>query len=63
MIDFRALLFGGMKEAHAQAEIPIEDVTAEAFELLLKYIYTGKLKLSDLSVSYHMTTIRISLKG
>ncbi|XP_076802104.1 BTB/POZ domain-containing protein 9-like [Clavelina lepadiformis] len=42
---FRALLFGGMREAHTEAVIPIEDSSSDAFEILLRYIYTGKMKL------------------
>ncbi|XP_060711332.1 BTB/POZ domain-containing protein 9 [Hemiscyllium ocellatum] len=44
---FRALLYGGMREAHSQAEIPLEDTPAEAFTMLLKYIYTGQVTLSN----------------
>ncbi|XP_078256113.1 BTB/POZ domain-containing protein 9 isoform X2 [Rhinoraja longicauda] len=43
---FRALLYGGMREAHSQAEIPLPDTPAEAFTMLLKYIYTGQVTLS-----------------
>ncbi|MGH0143110.1 UNVERIFIED_CONTAM: hypothetical protein FKN15_035335 [Acipenser sinensis] len=44
---FRALLYGGMKESQPQAEIPLEDTTAEAFSMLLQYIYTGRVSLSS----------------
>ena len=44
---FRALLFGGMKEAEMNIEISIGDTSADAFEILLKYIYTGKMKISN----------------
>ncbi|XP_041044496.1 BTB/POZ domain-containing protein 9 [Carcharodon carcharias] len=44
---FRALLYGGMRESHSQAEIPLEDTPAEAFTMLLKYIYTGQVTLSN----------------
>lgn len=43
---FRALLYGGMKEAEMNIEIVISDTSADAFETLLKYIYTGKMKIS-----------------
>ncbi|XP_072356430.1 BTB/POZ domain-containing protein 9 isoform X2 [Scyliorhinus torazame] len=36
-----------MRESHSQAEIPLEDTPAEAFTMLLKYIYTGQLTLSN----------------
>ncbi|KAK6489445.1 BTB/POZ domain-containing protein 9 [Huso huso] len=44
---FRALLYGGMKESQPQAEIPLEDTTAEAFSMLLQYIYTGRVSMSS----------------
>lgn len=44
---FRALLYGGMRESQPEAEIPLEDTTAEAFTMLLKYIYTGRATLTD----------------
>ena len=44
---FRALLFGGMKEAKPQVEIDLKDTTASAFDALLKYVYSGKIFLSD----------------
>lgn len=47
---FRALLYGGMRESVPQATIHVDDTTSEAFQLLLTYIYTGKLNLSDLKV-------------
>nr|XP_054348557.1 BTB/POZ domain-containing protein 9 isoform X1 [Pongo pygmaeus] len=44
---FRALLYGGMRESQPEAEIPLQDTTAEAFTMLLKYIYTGRATLTD----------------
>ncbi|XP_054834143.1 BTB/POZ domain-containing protein 9 isoform X1 [Eublepharis macularius] len=44
---FRALLYGGMRESQPEAEIPLQDTTAEAFTMLLKYIYTGRAILRD----------------
>nr|XP_042704433.1 BTB/POZ domain-containing protein 9 isoform X1 [Chrysemys picta bellii]XP_042704434.1 BTB/POZ domain-containing protein 9 isoform X1 [Chrysemys picta bellii] len=44
---FRALLYGGMRESQPEAEIPLQDTTAEAFTMLLKYIYTGRATLRD----------------
>ena len=49
---FDAMLYGSMKEAvDAERGEPIEipDTTASAFQVLLEYIYTGKVLLSDLS--------------
>ncbi|XP_043076097.1 BTB/POZ domain-containing protein 9-like [Puntigrus tetrazona] len=43
---FRALLYGGMKESEAQAEVRLEDTRAEAFGMLLQYLYTGRASLS-----------------
>ncbi|MGH0142370.1 UNVERIFIED_CONTAM: hypothetical protein FKN15_077809 [Acipenser sinensis] len=45
--EWRALLYGGMKESQPQAEIPLEDTTAEAFSMLLQYIYTGRVSMSS----------------
>eukprot|EP01083_Nonionella_stella_P276121 938082_1 len=39
---FKAMLFGGMKESLSSDNIIIEDVTAEAFSFILRFIYTGK---------------------
>eukprot|EP01083_Nonionella_stella_P074786 202983_1 len=39
---FKAMLFGGMKESLSSDNIIIEDVTAEAFAFILRFIYTGK---------------------
>ncbi|XP_043916243.1 BTB/POZ domain-containing protein 9 [Protopterus annectens] len=44
---FRALLYGGMRESQPEVEIPLEDTTAEAFGMLLKYLYTGRAMLRD----------------
>ncbi|XP_064490258.1 BTB/POZ domain-containing protein 9-like [Ornithodoros turicata] len=44
---FRALLFGGMRESK-QKEVELLDAPLRAFQLLLKYIYTGQLNLSGL---------------
>ena len=45
----RALLFGGMRESAPDcSEIELQDTTAQAFEALLKYIYTGRINLLDL---------------
>ncbi|GAB6025108.1 BTB/POZ domain-containing protein 9 [Chamberlinius hualienensis] len=44
---FRALLFGGMKESE-ESEIELKGNSVVAFELLLKYIYTGQINLTIL---------------
>ncbi|KAI7800068.1 BTB/POZ domain-containing protein 9-like [Triplophysa rosa] len=44
---FRALLYGGMKESQSQAEVCLEDTRAEAFGMLLQYLYTGRASLSS----------------
>ena len=46
---FRALLYGGMKEAKPNAEIQLPYTSAEAFAYLLEYLYSGKLQLSKIS--------------
>ncbi|XP_077365885.1 BTB/POZ domain-containing protein 9 [Festucalex cinctus] len=44
---FRALLYGGMKESQPQAEVSLEETRAEAFSMLLRYLYTGRASLSS----------------
>lgn len=36
-----------MRESQPEAEIPLQDTTAEAFTMLLRYIYTGRATLTD----------------
>lgn len=43
---FRALLFGGMKES-MQSEIELNAASLPAFKGLLKYIYTGRMSLTN----------------
>lgn len=43
----RALLYGGMKESQPQAEVRLEETRAEAFSMLLNYLYTGRASLSS----------------
>ncbi len=45
---FRALLYGGMKEATNRDEIELHDTPAKPFKYLLKYIYTGTISLKIL---------------
>ncbi|MEQ2218056.1 BTB/POZ domain-containing protein 9, partial [Xenoophorus captivus] len=42
-----ALLYGGMKESQPQAEVRLEETRAEAFSMLLNYLYTGRASLSS----------------
>ena len=44
---FDRLLFGEMKEAHPDVEIPLQDTPLEAFQLLMKYAYCGNMKIED----------------
>ncbi|KAH8028024.1 hypothetical protein HPB51_012610 [Rhipicephalus microplus] len=44
---FRALLYGGMRESKQQ-EVTLQDTPLRAFQLLLRYIYTGQLRLAGL---------------
>lgn len=46
-MSFRALLYGGMKESQPQAEVCLEETRAEAFSMLLNYLYTGRASLSS----------------
>lgn len=45
---FRALLFGGMREAKPDTEIELKDTNALAFDALLGYVYSGKIYLGDM---------------
>ena len=45
---FRILLYGDMKESR-ETEIPFNDTTPESFELLLEYIYSGRISLGDIT--------------
>ena len=45
---FRALLFGGMREATNSEKIELHDTSAKTFEYLLKYIYTGMMSLRQM---------------
>lgn len=46
-LSVRALLYGGMKESQPQAEVCLEETRAEAFSMLLNYLYTGRASLSS----------------
>lgn len=45
---FRALLYGGMREANSFDEIKLQDTPAASFRVLLEYLYTGIVSLKDL---------------
>lgn len=45
---FRALLYGGMKEATNCDKITLHDTPINAFRYLLNYIYTGVMSLRDI---------------
>ena len=45
---FRALLFGGMREAEPESKIVLRDTSAQTFSTLLKYVYTGRIFLGEL---------------
>uniref|UniRef100_A0A914WNW1 BTB domain-containing protein n=1 Tax=Plectus sambesii TaxID=2011161 RepID=A0A914WNW1_9BILA len=44
---FRAMLYGGMRET-MEDEVELLETTVGSFRALLKYIYTGKISLSNL---------------
>ncbi|KAK2897055.1 hypothetical protein QQF64_005310 [Cirrhinus molitorella] len=44
---FRAMLYGGLRESRDQAEVRLEEIGAEAFSMLLRYLYTGRATLSE----------------
>ncbi|KZS21506.1 BTB/POZ domain-containing protein [Daphnia magna] len=44
---FRALLFGGLLESQ-KSEIELKGISAAAFHVLLKYVYTGYVSLSSM---------------
>lgn len=49
VLFFRALLFGGLRESDPECTtIELKDTNAQAFETLLKYIYTGRVNLLEL---------------
>jgi len=46
---FRALLFGGLRESQPSCgEVELKDTCPKAFQHLLKYIYTGRMQLTEL---------------
>ena len=57
---FNVLLYGNMLEARTNDEIVLKDTPAEGFRVLVEYIYTGRICLSDQSeqVSYMQLLLR-----
>lgn len=47
--NYRALLYGGLKESH-QSEVEISEASVNSFKKLLEYIYSGRMNLSILKV-------------
>uniref|UniRef100_A0A914GXA8 BTB domain-containing protein n=1 Tax=Globodera rostochiensis TaxID=31243 RepID=A0A914GXA8_GLORO len=47
---FKAMLYGGMRES-SEKEVTLFDTPVQAFQAVLKYIYTGKLQLKSLELS------------
>jgi len=55
---FSALLFGGLRESQQDCSvIELKDTPAAGFHHLLKYIYTGRIYLSDLTVSFTLALL------
>ncbi|KAL3090836.1 hypothetical protein niasHS_007211 [Heterodera schachtii] len=48
---FKAMLYGGMRES-SESEVILHDTPVQAFQALLKYIYTGKLQLKSFELSF-----------
>jgi BTB/POZ domain-containing protein 9 len=50
---FRALLYGGLRESHHDNHtIEIKECKADAFKILLLYIYTGRISLIKEKVKF-----------
>lgn len=45
---FRALLYGGMREANTHDEIILQDTPVTSFRILLEYLYSGMVSLKNL---------------
>jgi len=56
----RALLFGGLRESQLDCNvIELKDTPATGFHHLLKYIYTGRINLSELRVSLAAVVVHL----
>lgn len=56
---FRAMLCGGLKES-AEAEIKLSETKPLDFRTLLRYIYTGRVDLSEFNVEELLSTLRLA---
>ncbi|GLV39696.1 BTB (POZ) domain containing 9 [Carabus blaptoides fortunei] len=56
---FRALLFGGMREA-SQDEIELKGTPLQAFKVLLRYIYTGHMSLMSIREDVVLDTLGLA---
>ena len=54
---FDCMLFGETIEGQPGAEIPLPDTPLEAFQLLLKYAYSGSLKMKNAQLEVHLSPI------
>ncbi|KAK6180857.1 hypothetical protein SNE40_008833 [Patella caerulea] len=55
---FRALFYGGLKESQPGiSQIELHDVPAAAFSSLFKYIYTGRLHLTEIKEESHILDV------
>lgn len=59
---FRALLFGGMRESKPESEIVFKETSAQSFETLLKYLYTGRIFLRDHSEEHILNLLGLAHK-
>jgi BTB/POZ domain-containing protein 9 len=59
---FRALLFGGMRESKPEAEIVLNEISAQSFGTLLKYLYTGRIFLRDLNEEHVLDLLGLAHK-
>ena len=51
-----------MKEAVAEARIKIHETNPDAFEALLRYVYTGKMKLTSMKVEFIIEILGLANK-
>lgn len=56
---FRALLFGGLSETN-KTEIELPKTPLQAFKIILKYIYTGKINLKTMKTKLVLDVLELS---